>query len=159
MIIKYIVFNHARFCRIPIVFDIILNVSLIPTGLGFLSFILQIEAKYYIITKLVVFFCLKIVSGIIALFYWVLSLSLSIYIFIYLYMHIYFKKLMYVNAMSIKNHVHFPYKYISELYSSVSVCAFVKDTRLKFGIYLKFTIAESLKYRCIYVYMIYIHYL
>ena len=35
---------------------------------------------------------------------------------------------MYVNAMSIKNHVHFPYKYISELYSSVSVCAFVKDT-------------------------------
>ena len=60
---------------------------------------------------------------------------------------------MYVNAMSIKNHVHFPYKYISELYSFVSVCAFVKDTRLKFGIYLKFTIAESLKYRCIYVYM------
>ena len=69
MIIKYIAFNHARFCRITIVFDIPLYVSLLPTGLGFLSFMLQIEAKYCIIPKLVVFFCFKIVSGIIALFY------------------------------------------------------------------------------------------
>ena len=33
--------------------------------------------------------------------------------------------LMYVNAVNIKNHIYFSCKYISELYSFVSVCMYV----------------------------------
>ena len=43
-----------------------------------------------------------------------------------------------------KNHIFLSYRYISELYSLVSVCVCVKDTYWKFSIYYKFTI-ELLK--------------
>ena len=43
-----------------------------------------------------------------------------------------------------KSHI-FSYRYISELYSIISVCVCVKDTCWKFSIYYKFTIKELLK--------------
>ena len=53
--------------------------------------------------------------------------------------------LLYVTTVNIKKSHIFPYRYISELYSFVSVCVCVKDTCSKFNIYCKFTIKESLK--------------
>ena len=50
-----------------------------------------------------------------------------------------------MTAVNIKNHIFFSYRYISELYSFVSVCVCVKDTCWKFSIYYKFTIKELLK--------------
>ena len=50
-----------------------------------------------------------------------------------------------MTAVNIKKSHIFPYRYISELYSFVSVCVCVKDTCWKFSIYYKFTIKESLK--------------
>ena len=58
---------------------------------------------------------------------------------------------LYVTAVNIKKSHIFPYGYILELYSFVSVCwcvcvcVCVKDIRWKFSIYYKFTIKESLK--------------
>ena len=49
----------------------------------------------------------------------------------YIYMYIYTSKqptLLYVTNVNIKKSHIFPYRYISELYSFVSVCVCVKDT-------------------------------
>ena len=48
-----------------------------------------------------------------------------------MYIYIYTSKkptLLYVTAVNIKKSHIFPYRYISELYSFVSVCVCVKDT-------------------------------
>ena len=50
-----------------------------------------------------------------------------------------------MTAVNIKNHIFFSYRYISELYSFVSVCVCVKGACWKFSIYYKFTIKELFK--------------
>ena len=50
-----------------------------------------------------------------------------------------------MTAVNIKKSHIFSYRYTSELYSFVSVCVCVKDTRWKSSIYCKFTIKELLK--------------